>query len=131
MRLFLAVVALSLVHAACNSSSKPNAADDPNRAVGGVITLSDKEPAQALGTGPMFLTDVMIDGRAGEIFTSRDSTCKEHDAGDLFGWRSVADDQPYAVQAHHGMRLLVGSGRTLCFHAWAGATQLVWAGFRP
>jgi hypothetical protein len=91
----LLLVAIGLTTGACNPSSAPNAADDPKRALGGVMHLSQNEPTQPLGTGPMFLTDVMIAGRAGEIFTSQDNSCKE-EFRRLFDW-IVPDDQPVSA----------------------------------
>lgn len=129
MRLLQATVALSLMHLGCNSSSRLNAAEDPTKARGGFVALSADEPAQPLGRGPLYLTDVLIDGWGGEIFASTDTACKERSYA-LFRW-SGPTLEPSKVESHHGMRLFFAADKTLCFRASAGPNMLVWAGFRP
>jgi len=132
MRMLLAALAISLTNAACDRSSRPNAADDPQRAVGGSLFLIENE-TKPLATGPLFMTDVMIDGGTGEIVPSRDPACKDKDAeepGELFSWNFPVD-QGAEVRSHHGMRLLVADGKTLCSKVTSRQTRLVWAGFRP
>jgi len=135
MRMLLVAFAVSVTQGACKTSSRPNAADDPQRSVGGisdfgpVTDISQKEPTRVLETGPFFLTDVMIDGYWGKIFTARDAACKEEDPHNLFEWQTPVDALPQ-LQSHHGMRLWVPAGRTLCFEA-TKRTKVVWAGFRP
>ena len=130
-RILLIGLAMTL---GCDRSPRPNAADDPQRHVGDSLYLSGHEPTRPLVTGPLFLTDVIIDGgHSGEIFASRDAACKDREAralGNLFMW-STPMDEPLEVQSHHGMRLLVPAGWTLCFKVSIGQTLLVWAGFRP
>lgn len=127
MRLLQAVL-LSLLAFSCSSSSPSNEQSAKN-ALGGVEYLSDSEAPLALGTGPLFLTDVMIDGSAWEIFMSSDSTCKNRDSGTLFQWLEPAY-KPTEPQSHHGMKLFVAAGKALCFHSSVGQTKLVWAGSR-
>jgi hypothetical protein len=129
-RVEFAAVAIAMIHAACNPSSKPLASDDPQRSAGGIVFVSDDEPARSVGTGPLFLTDIMIYGFAGKVFTSADATCKEKDPGNLFEWITPAGTPP-EVDSHHGMRLLVPGGKTLCFQSSQGRIQVVWAGFHP
>jgi hypothetical protein len=131
-RMLLAMLAVSLCLAACDRSSRPNAADDPQRSLGGSHFLSENE-THALATGPIYLTDVMIDGGAGRIVTSRDPACKDKDSDDrgaLFEW-SFPSDAPGEVRSHHGMRLLIAQGKTVCLRVLGRQTRLVWAGFRP
>jgi hypothetical protein len=132
MRMLLAVLAISMTHAACDRSSRPSAADDPQRSVGGSHFLSENE-TQPLATGPFFLTDVMIDGGSGRVITSRDAACKDKDAEDrgaLFEWNFPIDASAEA-RSHHGMRLLIAQGKTVCLKVFGRQTRLVWAGFRP
>jgi hypothetical protein len=127
----IATLAVAITHAACSPSSKPSAADDPQRYVGGSLYLSAEEPARSLGTGPLFLTDVMIDSSMGNIFVTGDPTCKETEpGGHRFDWSTPTDTPPH-VESHHGMRLLVPAGKTLCLRSLQGQAKLVWAGFRP
>jgi hypothetical protein len=127
----IAALVVAMTHAACSPSSKLSAADDPQRYVGGSLYLSAEEPARSLGTGPLFLTDVMIDSSMGEIFMTADPSCKETEpGGHLFDW-STPIDTPTQLESHHGMRLLVPAGKTLCLHSLQNQAKLVWAGFRP
>jgi len=137
MRTLLAVLVTSLMHAACNSSPRLNAAEDPQRYVGGALSLSAGEhpetQTRSLGTGPLFVTDVIIWGGMGELVPSRDASCKDKEAedpGNLFEWAFPVDERSEDL-SHHGMRLLVPEGKTLCFKVLSRATRLVWAGFRP
>lgn len=129
MRQLQAALLVSLTVVACNSSSHSTEGQDPKSALGGVVYRSDTEPSLALGAGPLFVTDVMIDGNAGELFTSPDASCKERIAETLFEW-NVPKYKPSELQSHHGMKLFVAAGKTLCFHSSAGQTKLVWAGSR-
>jgi hypothetical protein len=84
-----------------------------------------------LVTGPLFLTDVLIGGIAGYVFVSADLECKEPGPRDeLFRWTASADGMS-AVESHHGMRLLVPRGKSLCLRSIQGTTKLIWAGFHP
>ena len=137
MRMLLAALAISVPHTACDRSSRANAAEDPQRYVGGAFYLSAGEHPQSktvpLGTGPFFLTDLMIEDGMGEIVTSTDPECKNKEAedhGKLFTWLFPYGERT-DVESHHGMRLLIAEGKTLCFKVMSQQTHLVWAGFRP
>jgi hypothetical protein len=135
MRLRRVLLVFSVAaHAACNQSSSPSAAQDPKRALGGVVSLPKASSAKALAPGPLFLTDVVVSGPVegsftALVFTSDDGGCQQEDAP-IFHWYVPMDAANREI-SHHGMRLFIPAGKTLCFGDTFGQTKLVWAGFRP
>jgi hypothetical protein len=133
MRILLVALAISVPHAACDRASHQSAADDPKRYLGGSLYHSKDEPIRPIAMGPLFLTDIMVDGPMGQIFTSRDAACQDKEARGpgslLFSWFFGADERS-VVQSHHGMRLLIPEGKTLCLQSTGGQSHLVWSGFR-
>lgn len=118
-----------LMLAACDAASRSAPTHDPSKSLGGVVYLSDSEEVRALASGPLFLTDVIIDGQAGEVFVASDELCRKKDGDGLFNW-NVPEYKPTEVQSHHGMRIFVATGRTLCFQSSKGQSKLVWSGSR-
>lgn len=126
MRVPIAVVIVVATLASCNSGRSTN---DPEGSLGGVVYQSANEPPLLLEHGPLMLTDVMIEGRAGKVFTANDVQCKERDQDELFYW-NVPEYKPTEIQSHHAMRLFVPAGKTLCLQTFAGQNKLVWAASR-
>lgn len=104
---------------------RPSAQDDPERWVGGSVTVEER--TETLATGALFLTDVIIEGRGAAIFTSTVEGCNDGEQS-LIHW--VDFGEHLSIHAQHGMRLLVPKGKTLCVRAGM-STNLTWAGFRP
>lgn len=121
-------IAVLLAITACTPTSTKPASEDPERALGGVVFLASDGELKPLETGPFFLTNLMIEGESGAIFSTADPSCKEKELN-LFEW-PAGSGETSGLRSHHGMRLFIPKGNVLCAKAW-GQARIVWAAFRP
>lgn len=116
------------------------ASEDPRLALSGKVDLpstkdgvtepSGRKVSAAIVSGPVFVTDLILNGWDGTLFMARDNDCQEW-MFDFFTWDSWPPEaNTHTSRAVAGLRYFVPAGHTLCGRSY-GPAWLVWSAFRP
>lgn len=131
----LLVATATVCMLACNKADRARlASEDPQKQLAGEAWLpayeseSGPQKPTLIVAGPVFVTDLILNGDDARLFLSKDAACTQR-LYDVLAWPHATENLA-ASRVIAGLRLFVPSNQALCAKS-TGSGTLVWAAFKP
>lgn len=132
---FLLIESATVCMLACNKADHARpAAEDPQKQLSGEAWLPEYEEGAGrredilIVAGPVFVTDLILNGDDARLFLSKDAACKER-LFEVLAWPHATDNLT-ASRVFAGLRFFVPANQALCGQS-VGSATLVWSAFKP